>query len=109
MLSSNFGVPINSQVASSPKTNAEDIGCESVGVLLDDFDGRLPILFVNLGGIGRTDSVPLKKDHNFTDLLLGISGISNHLDPFFPYPFGFLKPLRIGINYFKSFHPKFLN
>ncbi len=111
-LGSDPGISVNSKVAgnlvSGLKANPKDIGSQTVRIILDDSNGALTVLFVNLGGIGGADPVTLEEDHNFSDFPLGVPSIFDHLNPLFSYPFDFLKAVRIGVNNVKGSFLKML-
>ncbi len=80
-----IGVRREAQIAgngiSGDEANPVNVSGQLVGILGDDLDGLVSVLFVDLHCVGRRDIVPPKEQHDFLDGLLCLPRALDHGDP----------------------------
>ncbi len=76
----------SSDLVGGEETDAKDILRKLVWISLDDGNGIIMILFVDLGGQACAHTVALQEEHDLFDCTLFGPGSDNHLRAFAPDP-----------------------
>ena len=83
-----------------------DVHGQTIGVLRNHRHGSLPILPVDLGGMGESHTVFLEKHHDASYLLLPGPRLLDHLQPFGADPFHACKILNAVVDHIQCLLPK---
>jgi len=89
------------------EANAPNVIGKAIGIGFHLVDTLLAVGLVNLGGIGGTDTIALKKDHHVLDVELLHPRVVDLLDALRSYTVHLAKPLAVVLDDVESIHAEF--
>ena len=93
----------------SLETDAPDVICQTVGIILHLLDTVLAVLLVDLCSVGGTDTVSLQEHHDVLHILLFLPAIANLANPALADAGYFEQTVGIVLNNLEGIQPEVLH